>query len=215
MKVSLTKQEVEINPEDLAAVQNLVSFLIPEQIKQLAGMLTDTIKGWRALNMINVLVKTKQYIQASGLTQHELSGKFIVKAIEAASVEDNSSLQDKWALLLSNAATGRITQDIKFITLLSELNDQEVKFLDSIYNKLLGFTGPGECIFSTESAAKNLRISLEEAKIMVDNFYRLNICRPLSASGMKFGEFHTGLQTNLAFCFTDLGILFLKTVRAD
>jgi hypothetical protein len=211
--MSLPNQEVEVNPDDLSAVQKLVSFLIPESVKQLAGMLADTVKGWRARNMVNVILKTKDHIEASGLTQTELSGKFIVKAIEAASDEDNDSLQNRWALLLSNAATGKITQDIKFITILSELNDLEVRFLDSIYSELLNFSGLDECIFSTEKASQNFNIKLEDAKIMVDNFYRLNICRPPSTSGMKVSGFNTGLQTNLAFCFTDLGISFLKAVR--
>jgi hypothetical protein len=215
MKGSIPNQEIEINPEDINAVRDLVSSIVPESLKQLAGILTDTVKGWRARNMINVLVKTKAHIQNSGLTQVELSGKFFLKTIEAAANEDNPSLQDKWATLLSNAYLGRITQDVKFVTILSELSDLEVSILDLMYSEWVASENRENLTFLTDKVSTKWKTATDDSKVIVDNFYRLNICRPPGATGMKFGDYNTGLQTNLVFEFTDLGIRFMRAVHGE
>jgi len=206
MKVSIPNQEYEVNPEDVTAVQNLINFLVPEQVKQLAGMLTDTIKGWRAENMVKVMVKTKKLIRDSGLSENELNGKFFVQAIEKASVEDDELIQDKWAIMLANAHLGKIEQDVKYINILSELSLNEVKLLDLLYS--LELKTP-DLAFSTEKVAQNFGLNIQTVKVMIDNLYRLNICQPPAASGISIGPEKMMLRTNNSFTFTDLGKEFL------
>jgi len=95
MKISIPKQEYEIAPEDLNAVEKFLSSIIPGFIKEFSGALQDSVKGWRARNMVNILVKTKEKVEVSGLTLQELSGKFMVQALEKGSVENDKTLQDK------------------------------------------------------------------------------------------------------------------------
>ena len=208
MKISIINQEYEVNPEDIEAVQNLVRFFIPEPIKELVGMLTDSIKGWRAQNMVKVLMGTKKLIDESGLSTSELSGKFFVQAIEKASVEDNDSLQIKWATLIANASTGKITQDTKFISILSELNENEVKILDVLHREFLNDSTSG-LIFSAEKISTVFGINISDVRVMIDNFYRLNICQPPASSGVSIGGQQLMLRTNNTFTFTDLGKAFV------
>ena len=78
-------------------------------------------------------MKTKELIESFGLIQQELSGKFFVQALDKVSIEDEESLQDKWATLLSNASTGQARADIKYVNILSDLEADEVRFLTTLY----------------------------------------------------------------------------------
>ena len=216
MKISIPKQEYEIAPEDLNAVEKFLSSIIPGFIKEFSGALQDSVKGWRARNMVNILVKTKEKVEVSGLTLQELSGKFMVQALEKGSVENDKTLQDKWATLLANTSTGKNRASIKYINMLSELDVNEVRLLDILYTELLQNEEDNEYVFSTEKAAKAFGVKVPEIKLMVDNFYRMNICQsPAMTSISAGGGAHPILKTNNLFTFTDLGKDFLAAVRND
>ncbi len=223
MKVSVPKQEFEVTPEDLNATQEFLASIVPGFVKEFGGLLQDSVKGWRARNMIQIISKTKQLIENSGLSQNELAGKFFVQAIEKASVEDSEALQAKWANLLANAATGKVTNDVKYISILSELNSNEVKLLDALASstvkgqivtveEIYG-THIREHVFSTQKSADFLGISLLDAQVMTDNFYRLSICQPPAMDGIKVGNSSALTRTNELFTFTDLGRAFLHAVH--
>lgn len=214
MKISVPKQEFEVNPEDLTAVEQFLSKIAPGFVKEFGGVLSDSVKGWRARNMIKILTRTKVLIEQSGLSQQELSGKFFVQAIEKASVEDDDTLQEKWAQLLSSAVSGKVQQDVKYISILSELSSIEVKLLDAISKGQVQSTPRvPEFIYSAEKVTEYLKISSVATKIMIDNFYRLNICHAPAMDGITVGSQKALVRTNETFTFTDLGRAFLSAVK--
>ena len=223
MKVSIPNQEGEITPEDLNAMQDFVKSLVPGFVAEFGGLLQDGVKSWRAKNMIRTLVRMKVLIAESGLTQQELTGKFFVQTMDKASIEDELYLQNKWATLLANAATGKIQNDVKYASILSELNSNEVKFLDALTTKGIKSEAVNvedvygshirEYVFSTEVAASFLNIPVEEAQIMIDNFYRLNICQLPPLLSITTGDGSPTIRTNLRFTLTDLGQAFLSAVK--
>lgn len=223
MKISVPKQEFEINPEDLDSVQKFLVSVIPGFVKEFGGVVNDSVNGWRVRNIIQIISKTKDLIDKSGLTHQELSGKFIVHAIEKASVEDDETLQEKWAILLTNVSTG-IEPDVKYISILSELSTKEARLLEALSESVVRGrvvvveevhgTHIRETLFSTQKSAEYLNISLLEAQIMIDNFYRLNICQPPAMESISAGGTSPSLRTNETFTFTDLDRAFLKAVKS-
>lgn len=223
MKISIPKQEGEITPEDMNALQDFVQSLVPSFVTEFGGLLQDGVKSWRAKNMIRTLVRMKELVAKSGLAQQELTGKFFIQTIDKAGIEDESYLQNKWAALLANAATGKIQNDVKYVSILSELNSKEVKLLDAL--TINGIKSEAvnvedvygshirEYVFSTEVAANFLNIPVEEAQIMVDNFYRLNICQLPPLLSITTGDGSPTIRTNLRFTLTDLGQTFLCAVK--
>lgn len=223
MKISIPKQEYEINSDDLNSIQEFIESIVPNFVKEFGGVLQDAVKGWRARNMIKIMVETKSLIEKSGLTPQELSGKFFVQAIEKASIEDDESLQSKWASLIANASLGKVNSDIKYVSILSELNSNEVKLLEAISIELLKGqtvvveeihgTHMKELVFSAQKSADFLNLSLLETQVIVDNFYRLNICQPPAMDGFSVDNKNALLRTNEFFTFTDLGRAFLTAVK--
>lgn len=215
MKISIPKQEYEVNPEDLGAVEKFLSSIIPGFVKEFSCVLQDAVKGWRARNMVRILIKTKEVVEKSGLTQQELSGKFFVQALEKASMEDDENLQDRWAALLSNASTGRARADIKFVNILSELEADEAKLLAVLHAEQITKKSDKEYVFSSEKAGDAFNIPIKRIKVMVDHFYRLGICGAPAMTSISTGDkdTHPSLKTNMLFTFTDLGLDFLDSVR--
>ena len=100
--------------------------------------------------------------------------------------------------------------------MLSELDVNEVRLLDILYTELLQNEKDNEYVFSTEKAAEAFGVEVPGIKLMVDNFYRMNICQsPAMTSISAGGGAHPILKTNNLFTFTDLGKDFLAAVRND
>lgn len=218
MKVSIQKQEFEVSPDDLAAVNDFIVSLVPGFIKEAGAALQDGVKGWRTQNAVKILLKTRNLIRDSGLTPQELSGKFFVGAFDKLSIEEDETLQERWAALLANASTGRCNQDVKYISILSELNHQEAKLLTTLSSGWVESNpvlhgAVFEQVFSSQKVAEHLGIDMRATKIIIDNFYRLNLCQAPAMEGISVGNQKALLRSNDVFTFTDLGKDFLLAVK--
>jgi len=80
-----------------------------------------------------------------GLTPAEVPLSVLHPLLEAASVQEDSALQDTWANLLANAADPRKTTPMAaaFPAMLKELGAREVKFLDALYDARFPAAGNG------------------------------------------------------------------------
>jgi hypothetical protein len=57
--------------------------------------------------------------------------------LESASLQEDETIQDRWAFLLANAADARRTRPVEpcYVDMLNHLSSREVRFLDSIYGE--------------------------------------------------------------------------------
>ena len=69
------------------------------------------------------------------LQPQQVSLSFLHPALEAASLQDDPSLQETWANLFANAADPRQETPVgpKFVYMLRDLGPREIKFLDALY----------------------------------------------------------------------------------
>jgi len=71
-----------------------------------------------------------------GVKAGEIPFKILHGGLEGASLEEEPSMQDKWANLLANAADPRRQNPVEpiFTTILKEITTREAKFLDVLYD---------------------------------------------------------------------------------
>jgi regulator of sigma D len=90
----------------------------------------DDIKFRVWKNSMKILDESKQLIQKSGLDIKPIELKLQKEIIENISLEEDETLQKKWAALLANASTGRVSTNIVYAKILSELTSNEISILD-------------------------------------------------------------------------------------
>ncbi|WP_367846547.1 Abi-alpha family protein [Rhodoferax sp. WC2427] len=77
----------------------------------------------------------KSRLLGSEFVSHVVPLSFAKPFVDAASLQDEPSLQDKWANLLVNSAnaSSAVQPRVAFVTVLNELNDFDAMILDKLY----------------------------------------------------------------------------------
>jgi hypothetical protein len=106
----------------------------------------DGLKGayidFRRRNLARVVTRAAEIDAGSEATVKPVPARLLIPIVEAASLEANPALQERWAALLARAARGEIESPI-FATLLSELGPGEVAILDQLAPVIDTPTGRG------------------------------------------------------------------------
>lgn len=114
-----------------------------EPARGIGGLLGDKINARRHTNLINITVEAKRKLAEAGVSPKEVPLSIIHPALEAASLEEDPTLQKTWANLLANAADPRSVNPVapSFVFILKELGSREVKFLETLYTNTEGVAG--------------------------------------------------------------------------
>src|ERR1019366_10408462 len=91
---------------------NLLERLFGGAVDQIGGEWEDRLKARRCLRRAKVYAKLKQQLDDAGFEPQEIPEKIWVPALQAVSLEDHETLQDKWASLLANAANPESAQSV-------------------------------------------------------------------------------------------------------
>jgi hypothetical protein len=84
---------------------------------------------------VKLMQRIQQMIVESGLKPARIAGELVIPLLSAANLENDDSMQQRWAALLANAAlpeTG-ITIQPGFIQILSNLSPFEARFIDACF----------------------------------------------------------------------------------
>lgn len=112
--------------------------LILKPVGPIAGEIGESWGGWakvwRLKRALRLRAKIEEMLLAHGLPPRPVPLKLLVPAIDAASVEDDDYLQDMWAALLANAATGNadVGRSGTFVEVLRQLSSHDGRFLAAL-----------------------------------------------------------------------------------
>lgn len=194
----------------------------------------DSVKVYRFKRRLRLLQKIKEVCEEAGIDPQPVSLKLLLPAVEYASIEEDDSLQDKWAALLANAAnpSSDIGLSPAFVDVLRQLTPHEAAFLDLLSpnptekeKEIL--RDPGGAFYS------DLKKEWQEASgggnpdripFTFDNFVRLGLFRTITRpSSVQPGEIFISdlpqqldIQTVIwedQYAFTDFGRKFLIACR--
>lgn len=192
--------------------------LVNSALEEGGGILSDTVKFWRFKNQINLAIKAKDFLASKGIEPTKVLPKTLLPILEKGSLEEDEDMKNKWASMLANAsdATSSINVRPGYPEILGQLSPLEVKILDTFYDQLKD--KPKEEQAKTgimkEKVLTYARISSEEYDILVENLFRLGLCRtPSSKGGVTIGDYPMVLRTYDFIELTPLGIDFIKSCR--
>lgn len=94
----------------------------------------DAARARRIERRIKLFKRLQTFFDQTGVTPSQIPDNIWMPALEAASTEDDSLLQSKWAALLYNAARVDVRTVVQpsYSEILRQLSPLEAKFLDSI-----------------------------------------------------------------------------------
>ena len=123
------------------AARELGSFIaqfIRGPLEQASGMVEDRLKYMRWERQQRMIQRSKEFLKQLGLDAptRAVPMKIALPILQAASMEDDDSLQDIWVRLLVNAGdAGREVEITRMhISILEDLSSLDVRILNTIYS---------------------------------------------------------------------------------
>lgn len=134
----MTKLDISSTTLDkgLEVAKQFLDKLVAPAAEEVGLLLRDTVAQWRFRNQVRVLTRSKAFCDANGITPSAISLKLLCPLLENASLEEDETMQDKWATLLANLADSEQNiQNHVFPYILSQLSKNEFLFLEQVLAK--------------------------------------------------------------------------------
>jgi Abortive infection alpha len=201
--VQAAKAAAELEPA-IEAFAEATGALGP--VRESTGWLGDVIRVRREAHLAKVLTKAAEKIKASGLPPHAVRDKVLRAVVEDGSMEDDPSMQERWANLLANAATsGPASIRAAFPKILGELEPDEAALLDEFASR------------ASEKSFLEKKFSPEEPgaggqRPELDNLARLGLIQYLRTMPTTLGSISDD-GTISGVKFTRLGWEFAQACR--
>jgi hypothetical protein len=115
-------------------IGDLVNKLAGPLAEEVGMMLGDKIRVYRVKNWIKTCQKTEHVLRDAGLPANAVPPRLFLPIMEAASVEDNETIQDMRAGLLATASQDTDAVSPSFVETLKQLTPAEARYLQRVHN---------------------------------------------------------------------------------
>lgn len=181
-----------------------------EPVRETTGWLADIVRYRRLAHQAKLLMRAAEKIKASGLPAHAVPDKTLRAILEEGPLEDDKSMQERWANLLSNAATAEEGNPLKiaYPKILAELEPAEAQVLERLFDRSPELdTHPAET-FGYETT--NDLVDIPE----LYNLDRLGLIRWVRTMPTTLDQISDDEATLAGVQITELGWQFVLACRA-
>ena len=131
-KVDITSTALE---KSIDTAKEFLGKLMSPTVEEVGLLLRDSVALWRLKNQIRILNKAKACCERNHISPKAISLKLLCPLLEGAALEEDETLQDKWAILLSNMVDSEQNiQNHVFPYILGQMSSNEFMFLEKVYN---------------------------------------------------------------------------------
>jgi hypothetical protein len=140
----MNKDELELAKVTIEALlkpyTDLIERLFGGAVDFVGGMLEDAVRERRQRRTAKVLAKLQAAIEDAKIETQPIPDSIWIPALQEASLQDDETLQERWAWLLANASDPdrRNLVEPAFLGILKELSPREVRFLDVLVGEMSG-----------------------------------------------------------------------------
>ena len=113
----------------------IVKRILGPAADEIAERVRDEIRVYRFGRQLSLLQKAERMAHEAGFTPKAVPTKLLFALLEGASLEENEELHDKWATLLTNAASPKMADWVRpsFTETLRLMPPEAARFLDAAY----------------------------------------------------------------------------------
>lgn len=131
--IEIKLPEIKLDPETIGFVQRILG-----PLAEAGDFLSEKIRFYRWQSSIKTMQRAEEIARAHGIEPKQIPLKTLVPLLEKSSLEDeNSSLLEKWATLLAQAAADPNSVHAMYIDVLSRLLSEDVAALEIIIPRSL------------------------------------------------------------------------------
>jgi len=133
---TVTKASVDAALEPVKTALTNVASPFTEEIGKLLAL---PFKWWNFRASCFIMEKAKKFLDEKGIQSQQVPMKLLAPILEYGSLEDDESMQDRWARLLASAADHGKSGVIPpcFPAILKEISPVEATILDRIYGSII------------------------------------------------------------------------------
>ena len=203
MEINIKSLEILAN-----AAKEFLQKVITPPLEEIGLLFADKVKYWRFKNQVNVLTKADEYLKLKGIKTRKVNIKVMAPMLEEISMEEEESMQARWAALLANTVSERSTIDTTlYAHILGQMTKSDAELFDIITYACTSVRKHDRISvtvkeYSTIHADQLMQIN-RDAHVVIDNLLRLRLIKEISPDSMDLG-FVT---------LTDLGFRFISACR--
>lgn len=215
------KDIAEAADTSVDAIKKLASFLdgtFGKVVSNSFGLLSDKLAYYRLEKAIALQEAVDQKLRERGVGKRYVPVAFGLPIIEKATVEEDPTLQEKWANLLANARDATYDKPIRrnFTSILADMEPIDSHILDSVVREYLAIEeNRGQRLFSKDKLVENTKIPGEVGENAVRNLIRLGLFKPgVVTGGVLMGDHPiSSYKDTELFAVTGLGVDFFYAVN--
>ena len=119
----------------LKPVHDLILDLAGPAVREFGEAWRAEVRVWRLARAARHAERVREFLRPLGVSRRDVPLRLLLRSIEEASLEPDDDLQDRWAMLLANAAAGgeRITMLPGYVDILRQLTPTHAAVLDRLY----------------------------------------------------------------------------------
>jgi Abortive infection alpha/Protein of unknown function (DUF2806) len=118
--------------ETINKAADLIHRLTGPVCDDIGAMISDSMKPYRAKNLVNTLRKTERILREAGLPANAVPTRLLFPIVDASSIEDDETLQEMWAGLLATTSQQTDSVSPAFIETLKQLTPDDARHLEII-----------------------------------------------------------------------------------
>jgi len=171
--------------EALKPYNELMQKLLGRPAAELGGIWGDSLAVYRFKRRLRHLKRVQEMISDAGFEPQAVPLKLLVPILQNGSLEEDDTLQDKWAALLVNAAHDEGETLAIFVNILSQLSGRDARVLEIIAKLARSFSpmslvSLGKII---EEIGAEFPITQDRLSEHVDNLSALGLIELVEADG--------------------------------
>jgi hypothetical protein len=214
------------NPlEPLAAIAapikdltDLLNKFLSPALQEAGGLVGDRVRVFRIEQEIKLLRKAIQILEEAGLKPNEVKLRVLFPLLNAAVLEEDEDMSERWASLLASAAdpNNASTLEASFVEILKQLAPKHAFLLDVFYEQIDRAKLPpeewNERGFILSILKSYLEKEIPEFDVALDNLLRLHLVKfPTVELGVANGsKVRTHVTSSDILCATSLGYAFVS-----
>jgi hypothetical protein len=186
-------------------VGGFIAKFIAGPLEQGMGIFEDRLKYIRWERQERLMQRAQEFLKRTGMDAptRPVPMKLVIPILQGATLEEDDSLQDRWAALLVNAANAKFTGEIRrsYTSILEQLTPLDAQILDVVYalpfdksqhSGVVTKDLPGD-VHIADMTAIEFPLPPEEVVISLSNLARLGCLHPAItwSGGESFGKVNT------------------------
>ncbi len=134
-----TKEMAKAVAEAFKPFAELAERLFGEVFDQAGGIVADSLAFRRQMRAVKFFTKIQAAINEAGFDPRRIRDNIGIPVLQEALLQDDDTLQEKYAYLIANAADSRYPGKVQpsFIHILKELTPTAAVFLDALYTRVM------------------------------------------------------------------------------